>query len=78
MHGNVKHNKCYDSRCHAFIQRIETEFTFRLFNISITLILNAWVGKHPTTKTCLIFQRAFHIYVTKITNADTINNKLKL
>lgn len=47
------------------------------FNISITLILNAWVGIHPTTKVCLIFQRAFHTYVTKITNADTINNKLK-
>jgi hypothetical protein len=47
------------------------------FNISITLILNAWVGKHPTTKMCLIFQRAFHTNVTKITNADTINNMLK-
>lgn len=29
------------------------------FNISITLILNAWVGIHPTTQMCLIFQRAF-------------------
>lgn len=48
------------------------------FNISITLILNAWVGIHPTTYMCLIFQRAFHIYVTKITNADIINNKLEL
>ena len=47
------------------------------FNISITLILNAWVGIHPTTEACLIFQRAFHTYVTKITNADTINNMLK-
>ena len=51
---------------------------FCLFNnISITLILNAWVGIHPTTQACLIFQRAFHTNVTKITNADTINNKLK-
>ena len=41
------------------------------FNISITLILNAWVGIHPTTQMCLIFQRAFHTHVTKITNADT-------
>lgn len=48
------------------------------FNISITLILNAWVGIHPTTKVCLIFQRAFHTKVTKITNADTINNKQEL
>lgn len=48
------------------------------FNISITLILNAWVGIHPTTETCLIFQRAFHVYVTKITNADSINNTLTL
>lgn len=47
------------------------------FNISITLILNAWVGIHPNTETCLIFQRAFHVYVTKITNVDTINNMLK-
>lgn len=48
------------------------------FNISITLILNAWVGIHPITKVCLIFQRAFHTNVTKITNADTINNMLEL
>lgn len=48
------------------------------FNISITLILNAWIGIHPTTEVCLIFQRAFHTNVTKITNADTVNNKLKL
>lgn len=49
-----------------------------LFNISITLTINAWVGIHPTTEVCLIFQRAFHTYVTKITNADTVNNTLKL
>lgn len=48
------------------------------FNISITLILNAWVGIHPNTKLCLIFQRAFHSNVTKTTNADTINNRLEL
>lgn len=64
MHGNVKHNKRDRKNC--------------LFNISITLILNAWVGIHPTTEACLIFQRAFHAYVTKITNADTVNNTLKL
>lgn len=57
---HVKHNKR---------DRIKI---FCLFNISITLILNAWVGIHPTTQICLIFQRAFHIYVTKITNADTL------
>lgn len=51
---------------------------FCLFNISITIILNAWVGIHPRTQECLIFQRAFHSYVTKITIADTINNKLML
>lgn len=55
-----------------------TEFNSVLFNISITLILNAWVGIHPTTQACLIFRRAFHAYVTKITNADTTNNKLRL
>lgn len=65
MHGNVKHNK-------------KRQNNFYLFNISITLILNAWVGIHPTTQICLIFQRAFHTYVTKITNADTVNNTLKL
>lgn len=64
MHGNVKHKKRQNKIC--------------LFNISITLILNAWIGINPTTKMCLIFQRAFHTYVTKITNADTVNNKLKL
>nr|DAT33149.1 MAG TPA: hypothetical protein [Caudoviricetes sp.] len=62
---HVKHNK-------------RDGIKFRLFNISITLILNAWVGIHPTTKVCLIFQRAFHTNVTKITNADTINNTLEL
>lgn len=51
---------------------------FCLFNISITLIFNAWIGIHPTTKVCLIFQRAFHTNVTKKTNADTINNMLEL
>lgn len=61
---HVKHNK-------------KRQILFCLFNISITLILNAWVGIHPTTEICLIFQRAFHIYVTKITNADTFNNMLK-
>nr|DAX12588.1 MAG TPA: hypothetical protein [Caudoviricetes sp.] len=55
-----------------------TELNSVLFNISITLILNAWVGTHPTTQACLIFQRAFHAYVTKITNADTVNNTLRL
>lgn len=65
MQGNVKHNK-------------RTELNSVLFNISITLILNAWVGITPTTQACLIFQRAFHTYVTKITNADTVNNMLKL
>lgn len=55
-----------------------TELNSVPFNISITLILNAWVGIHPTTQACLIFQRAFHVNVTKITNADTINNKLRL
>lgn len=65
MHGNVKHNK-------------RDRIKFCLFNISITLILNAWVGIHPTTKVRLIFQRAFHTNVTKITNADTINNMLEL
>lgn len=55
-----------------------TELNSVLFNISITLILNAWVGIHPTTKMCLIFQRAFHTNVTKITNVDTINNTLRL
>lgn len=63
--NHVKHSK-------------RTELNSVLFNISITLILNAWVGTHPTTQACLIFQRAFHAYVTKITNADTINNKLRL
>lgn len=48
------------------------------FNISITLILNAWRGKNPTTQVRLIFQRAFRTNVTKITNADTINNMLEL
>ena len=62
---HVKHNK-------------RTELNSVLFNISITLILNAWVGIHPTTQMCLIFQRAFHIYDTKITNADTINNMPEL
>lgn len=62
---HVKHNK-------------RTELNSVLFNISITLILNAWIGIHPTTKTCLIFQRAIHANVTKITNADIINNKLML
>nr|DAQ24936.1 MAG TPA: hypothetical protein [Caudoviricetes sp.] len=33
---HVKHNK-------------RTELNSVLFNISITLILNAWVGIHPTT-----------------------------
>lgn len=61
---HVKHNKRGKKFC--------------LFNISITLILNAWVGIHPNTQVCLIFQRAFHTNVTKITNADTINNKLEL
>lgn len=62
---HVKHNK-------------RTELNSVLFNISITLILNAWVGIHPTTQACLIFQRASHTYDTKITNADTVNNKLTL
>jgi hypothetical protein len=62
---HVKHNK-------------RDRIKFCLFNISITLILNAWVGIHPTTQACLIFQRAFHTDVTKITNVDTINNKLRL
>lgn len=62
---HVKHNK-------------RDRINFCLFNISITLILNAWVGIHPTTKVCLIFQRAFRTNVTKITNADTINNMLEL
>ena len=62
---HVKHNK-------------RTELNSVLYNISITLILNARVGIHPTTEACLIFQRAFHTNVTKITNADTVNNKLKL
>lgn len=51
---------------------------FCLFNISITLILNAWIGINPTTEVRLIFQRAFRTNVTKITNADTINNTLEL
>lgn len=62
---HMKHNK-------------KDRIKFCPFNISITLILNAWVGIHPTTQVCLIFQRAFHTYVAKITNADTINNKLTL
>lgn len=62
---NVKHSK-------------RDRIKFCLFNISITLIINAWIGIHPMTQVCLIFQRAFHTNVTKITNADTINNKLKL
>lgn len=62
---HVKHNK-------------RTEANSVLFNISITLILNAWIGIHPTSQACLIFQRAFHTYDTKITNADTINNKPRL
>lgn len=62
---HVKHNKKRQNK-------------FCLFNISITLILNAWVGIPPTTKVCLIFQRAYHTNVTKITNADTINNMLEL
>ena len=66
MHGNVKHSKKRQNKNSVS------------FNISITLILNAWVGIHPTTQICLIFQRAFHTYVTKITNADTVNNTLKL
>lgn len=61
---HVKHNK-------------RTELNSVLFNISITLIINAWIGIHPTTQACLIFQRAFHTCVTKITSADTINNMLK-
>lgn len=61
---HLKHNKRDRKNC--------------LFNISITLINNAWVGIHPTTEACLIFQRAFHTSVTKITNADTVNNTLKL
>lgn len=61
---HVKHKKRQNNNC--------------LFNISITLTINAWVGIHPTTEMCLIFQRAFHINVTKITNADTVNNRLKL
>lgn len=61
----VKHNK-------------KRQKKFCLFNISITLIFNAWVGIHPTTKMCLIFQRAFHTNVTKTTNADTINNMPEL
>lgn len=65
MQGNVKHNKKRQNK-------------ICLFNISITLIVNAWVGIYPTTEVCLIFQRAFHTNVTKITNADTINNTLKL
>lgn len=66
MDGDEKYNKK------------EAEIISVSFNISITLILNAWVGIHPTTQMCLIFQRAFHNYVTKITNADTFNNMLKL
>lgn len=65
MQGNVKHNEKRQNK-------------FCLFNISITLILNAWVGIHPTTQVRLIFQRAFRTNDTKITNADTINNKLEL
>lgn len=62
---HVKHNK-------------RTELNSVLFNISITLILNAWIGINPTTEVRLIFQRAFRTNVTKITNADTINNTLEL
>lgn len=65
MHGNVKHNKKRQNK-------------ICLFNISITLTINVWVGIHPITEVCLIFQRAFHTNVTKITNADTVNNTLKL
>lgn len=62
---HVKHNKKRQNK-------------FCLFNISITLILNAWIGINPTTQVRLIFQRAFRTDVTKITNADTVNNMPEL
>lgn len=36
-----------------------TELNSVLFNISITLILNAWVGIHPTTRHVLYFKEPF-------------------
>lgn len=63
--NHVKHNKKRQNK-------------FCLFNISITLILNAWTGINPTTQVRLIFQRAFRTDVTKITNADTVNNMPEL